>query len=72
MNDIAIEWLKQNTTITDDIVRGNKFINIWCAPYNLNLIMVEGLKEVDKLVLKVQNLVKYVKVAFRGLANSRL
>lgn len=60
-NDNPLEWLKWNTTVTEDIVRDNGFIQVWCVAHILNLLAVEGLEEVDESILKVQNLVRYVK-----------
>uniref|UniRef100_A0A7N2MY98 HAT C-terminal dimerisation domain-containing protein n=1 Tax=Quercus lobata TaxID=97700 RepID=A0A7N2MY98_QUELO len=43
------------------IVLGNEFMHMRCCAHILNLIVGEGLKEIDALVAKVREVVSYVK-----------
>lgn len=68
-NNTTLEWLRKNTTVIDDTIRDNEFMHIQYATHIFNLIVAERLKEVDESILKVWNLVKYVKTSPRGLAS---
>lgn len=62
VNDNSIEWLKRNTIVTKNIVRDNEFYyHVSWATHILYPIVIKGLKEVDESILKVRNLVRYVK-----------
>lgn len=45
-NETAIDWFKRNTTVRDDVIRAHEFIHVRCCAHIINLIVVEGLKEV--------------------------
>jgi hypothetical protein len=60
-NDTPIDWLKRRTLSWKETICGHEFIHMRCCAHILNLIVHEGLKDVDELIIKVRNLVKYVK-----------
>lgn len=60
-NDNPIDWLKRRTLAQQEAICGHEFIHMRCCGHILNLIVHEGLKDADKLIIKVRNLVKYVR-----------
>jgi hypothetical protein len=60
-NDAALEYLKARTSHKKSAIVENEFIHVRCCVHILNLIVMEGLKELDESILKVRNAVKYVK-----------
>ncbi|XP_042983370.1 zinc finger BED domain-containing protein RICESLEEPER 2-like [Carya illinoinensis] len=67
-NDTAIEWFKRNTTVKEDIIRGHEFIHVRCCAHIINLIVSEGLKEVDDSITKVRNIMRYVRASPQRLS----
>lgn len=53
----------------EDTIYENKFIQIICCARIINLMVNEGLKEVDKLIMNVCNIVKCVKAFPQRLDN---
>ncbi|XP_042980140.1 zinc finger BED domain-containing protein RICESLEEPER 2-like [Carya illinoinensis] len=60
-NQIAIDYLRRRAKVRNCIVLDNEFMYRRCCTHILNLIVNEGLKEVNELVVKVRNAVKYMK-----------
>jgi hypothetical protein len=60
-NNSAIEWFKKRTVANKEVVCRHKFIHVRCFAYILNLIVHESMKDVDDSIIKIQNMVKYVK-----------
>ena len=60
-NLTTIKFLQRITKDWNGIVLENKFMHIRCCAYILNLIMGEGLKEIDAFVARVHETVRYVK-----------
>lgn len=67
-NDTAIDWFKRNTTVKDDVIRQHEFIHVRCFAHTINLIVVEGLKEVDDSITRVRSIVRYVRASPQRLA----
>jgi hypothetical protein len=44
-----------------EVVCRHEFIHVRCSAHILNLIVHEGLKNVDDSIIKIQNMVNYVK-----------
>lgn len=61
-NDTAIEWLRWNT-MTEDPILGDFYMHVRCAIHIVNLIVQDRLKEVDQSILKVWDIVRYVKAS---------
>ena len=60
-NDGALDYLKRRTKDGKSTILENEFMHVRCCAHILNLIVMEGLKEVNTSILKVRNAVKYVK-----------
>ena len=60
-NDGALDYLKRRIKDGKSTILENEFMHVRCCAHILNLIVMEGLKEVNTSILKVRNAVKYVK-----------
>jgi hypothetical protein len=60
-NDTVLDYLKKRTTHKAGAILENQFMHVRCCAHILNLIVSEGLKEVDDSILKVRSAMKYVK-----------
>ncbi|XP_059639299.1 zinc finger BED domain-containing protein RICESLEEPER 2-like [Cornus florida] len=56
-----VELLKSQLNLNDALLSGGEFFHIRCCAHILNLIVQEGLKEVDESIIKIRESVKYVK-----------
>ncbi|KAL4279114.1 hypothetical protein GQ457_03G011930 [Hibiscus cannabinus] len=60
-NDLAVDYLRRRLTIWESSLLGGKYLYMRCASHILNLIVREGLKELDLSIMKVRALVRYVR-----------
>ncbi|KAL4281244.1 hypothetical protein GQ457_03G011920 [Hibiscus cannabinus] len=60
-NDLAVDYLRRRLTIWESSLLGGKYLHMRCASHILNLIVREGLKELDLSIMKVRALVRYVR-----------
>ncbi|KAL4290133.1 hypothetical protein GQ457_14G014970 [Hibiscus cannabinus] len=60
-NDLAVKYLKQIVNLWDGSVLDAQFLHMRCAAHILNLVVKDGLKDVDNSVMKVRVAVKYVR-----------
>ncbi|KAL4281262.1 hypothetical protein GQ457_03G008280 [Hibiscus cannabinus] len=60
-NDVAIKYLKQILNLWDGSVLNVEFLHMRCAAHILNLVVKDGLKDVDISVVRVRAAVKYVR-----------
>jgi hypothetical protein len=60
-NETAVDCFKKRTMANDDVICCNQFIHVRCCAYIINLIVHEGLKDVDDSIVRVRNMVKYIK-----------
>ncbi|KAL5768273.1 hypothetical protein ACOSQ2_015056 [Xanthoceras sorbifolium] len=62
-NTTAVQYLirKLNSWHVDGTVLGGRFLHVRCCAHILNLIVNDGLKDMDHSVLSIRNAVKYVK-----------
>jgi len=67
-NDTSIDWFKKITVANKEVVCCHEFIHVRCSAYILNLIVHEGLKNIDNLIIKIRNMVNYVKSSLQRLA----
>lgn len=58
-----IYLLKRKIIVKEDIICGNEFIHVRCCVHIINLIVVEGLKEIDESLFKIYILVRYMKAS---------
>ena len=68
-NDIAANYLKKRLNIWDTGLLEGQYLHMRCASHILNLIVKDGLNEVDLSVLKVRVFVKYVRSSPTRLNN---
>jgi len=60
-NDAALEYLRKRSAHKPGAMLENQFMHVRCCAHILNLIVTEGLKEVNGSIMRVRNAVKYVK-----------
>ncbi|KAE8663160.1 hypothetical protein F3Y22_tig00113096pilonHSYRG00156 [Hibiscus syriacus] len=60
-NDLAIKYLKQIVNLWDRSVLDAQFLHMRCAAHILNLVVKDGLKDVDDSIMKVHVAIKYVR-----------
>jgi hypothetical protein len=60
-NDTTLEYLRKIPAHKTDAILENQFMHVRCCAQILNLIVSEGLKEVDESNVKVRSAVKYLK-----------
>ena len=60
-NDVAIAYLKRRFDTWGTNVLGGKYLHVRCATHIINLVIVEGIKEVGKSVALVRGAVRYVR-----------
>ena len=60
-NLTTIKFLQRVTKDWNGTILGNEFMHMRCCAHTLNLIVEEGLKEIDASVAKVREAVRYVK-----------
>ncbi|KAK9272694.1 hypothetical protein L1049_003071 [Liquidambar formosana] len=60
-NNLLVQYLKTNTSRRKDVICGHEFLYVRCCAYILNLIVCDGLKEMDESIIKVRNVVRYVR-----------
>ncbi|KAL4582630.1 hypothetical protein LXL04_007187 [Taraxacum kok-saghyz] len=60
-NDTFVNILKLQLNVRKALIKDGQFFHIRCCAHILNLIVQDGLKEIDGCVYKVRESVKYVK-----------
>ncbi|KAF7149532.1 hypothetical protein RHSIM_Rhsim02G0095800 [Rhododendron simsii] len=60
-NGTAIEYLKRKTMDWKRTVLGHEYMHMRCCAHILNLIVVEGLKDMSESILRVRDVVRYVR-----------
>ncbi|XXG50881.1 hypothetical protein AAC387_Pa02g4780 [Persea americana] len=60
-NDALIEVMKNQTGLKNALLSDGQFFHVHCCVHILNLLVQEGLKEVDAVVNKIRETVKYLK-----------
>jgi hypothetical protein len=51
---------KKKTTSNKEVVCHHEFIHVRCSAHILNIIVHEGLKDVDDSIIKIRKMVKYI------------
>ena len=60
-NDCFVELLKSQLNLKNALLRDGEFFHVRCCAHILNLIVQDGLKEIDESVIKIRKSIKYVK-----------
>ena len=60
-NDVAISYLKKKMNNLGTCIQEEKFIHLRCITHILNLIVSDGLKEMNESVARVRGVVRYVR-----------
>lgn len=60
-NDCFVELLKGQLMLRDAILMDGEFFHVRCCAHILNLIVQEGLKEIDSSIGKIRESIKYVR-----------
>lgn len=60
-NDLAIQYLKRRMNHHQTSVLNGDYLHMRCASHILNLVVKDGLKELDKSILRVRGGVRYVR-----------
>ncbi|XP_072951776.1 zinc finger BED domain-containing protein RICESLEEPER 1-like [Typha angustifolia] len=60
-NDLFVELLRSQLMLNDALLCDGDFFHVRCCAHILNLIVQEGLKEIDDSVFKIRESIKYVK-----------
>ena len=60
-NDVTIEYLGRKTKDRVGSLLGLEFLHMRCCAHILNLIVQDGLKDLNESIVKVRNVVRYVK-----------
>ncbi|KAL1148125.1 hypothetical protein V6Z11_A10G103600 [Gossypium hirsutum] len=60
-NDVAIGYLRKKFNPRRGLVQNGKYLHMRCMTHIVNLIVVEGLKEMNKSVERVRGAVRYVR-----------
>ncbi|KAL4349929.1 hypothetical protein AHAS_Ahas10G0091100 [Arachis hypogaea] len=66
-NDVGVMYLKKRLISWKSSVLNGEYLHMRCCEHILNLIVKDGLKEIDNSVTKIRDAVKYVRSS-----NSRL
>ena len=60
-NNLAIQYLQRRINHWNGSVLGGDYLHMRCAAHILNLIVKDGLKDVDVSIVKICGVVKYVR-----------
>ncbi|KAG7951665.1 hypothetical protein I3843_12G018900 [Carya illinoinensis] len=60
-NDVAVDYMRRRIKDHDRTILGGEFLHMRCAAYILNLIVMDGLKDVIDFVSKIRDAIRYVK-----------
>ncbi|KAJ9541489.1 LOW QUALITY PROTEIN: hypothetical protein OSB04_027995 [Centaurea solstitialis] len=60
-NDTCVGYLKENLTSNNDLLLDGTLFHVQCCAHILNLIVQDGLKEIDGVVYKIRECVKYIR-----------
>nr|KJB25738.1 hypothetical protein B456_004G207100 [Gossypium raimondii] len=58
-NDVAIGYLRKKFNSRGGLVQSDKYLHMRCMTHIVNLIIVEGLKEMNKFVERIRGAVRY-------------
>jgi hypothetical protein len=67
-NDSGVSYLRRQLNNLKSIIADGKFIHMRCVAHILNLIVQDGLKEVDQSIKRVRAAIRYVRNGSSRLA----
>ncbi|KAI8530204.1 hypothetical protein RHMOL_Rhmol11G0037400 [Rhododendron molle] len=70
-NSGLIKFLERKTKERKSTISDHKFLHVRCCAHILNLIVCEGLKDMDTSIMRVRNVVKFVKSSPSRMATFR-
>ncbi|KAI8542728.1 hypothetical protein RHMOL_Rhmol08G0161800 [Rhododendron molle] len=70
-NDGIIDFLKKKTKKRDTTILDHEYLHVRCCAHILNLVVREGLKDVDVSIARVRNIVRYVRSSPQRYAKFR-
>ncbi|WCJ28874.1 Zinc finger BED domain-containing protein RICESLEEPER 2 [Euphorbia peplus] len=62
-NDTAIRYLKNETRHWKGTILGHDYIHVRCCAHILNLIVKDGLKDLDDSIVRIRDVVRYVRLS---------
>ena len=60
-NDVALEYLKRNLSKKNKLICDGKFFHVRCCAHILNLIVKDGMSEVQTSINAIRGVVRYVR-----------
>jgi hypothetical protein len=66
-NDSERDWFRKRNMANNDVLCRHEFVHVRFCVNILNLIVHEDLKDIDDSIVRVQNMVKYVKGSLQRL-----
>ncbi|XP_024019952.1 zinc finger BED domain-containing protein RICESLEEPER 2-like [Morus notabilis] len=60
-NDVSIDMLREQLVVKGVLVHNGDLFHMRCCAYILNLVVQEGLKQIDDSIVKIHDSVNYVK-----------
>lgn len=60
-NDLAVDYLRRRLNHWESSILDGKFLHIRCVAHIFNLVVKDGLKDMDSSIVKVRTIVKYVR-----------
>jgi hypothetical protein len=64
-NDSGVTYLRRQVTNLKTSIAKGKYLHIRCAAHIINLIVQDGLKEVDKSIKRVRAAIRFVRSTSR-------
>ncbi|KAI0489235.1 hypothetical protein KFK09_029077 [Dendrobium nobile] len=60
-NTVSVDFLRNHLNLQNALICNGEFFHMRCCAHIVNLIVQEGLKDIDSSVMKVRESIKYVK-----------
>ena len=61
VNDVSVDVLRSQLNMRDALLCNGEFFHLRCCAHILNLVVQDGLKEIDDAIKKIRESVKYIK-----------
>lgn len=60
-NNVAIDYMSKRIKDREYTILGGDFFHMWCVVHILNLIIMDGLKDISEFVTKIRDAAIYMK-----------